>query len=289
MIAVLLAAGSALVYGVGDYCGGTAGKRAPVVAVALVAKVTAFPLLLVLTLLLGADRAPGVADLGWAALAGLTGVGAVVLFYRAMSAGAMAVVAPVTAAASAVLPVVVGIAVDGSPGVVPLAGVGCAIVAIVLVSAGGGRPADTGTVATPAKVAPALLGLSVVAGFGFGLFFVLLDRVDAGTGQWGLVAAQLAAIAALVVVSLARRTRLTVPRAALPLALAAGSFDTVANVLYVLANNGGQLALVAPLASLYPASTVVLALVLDHEKVRGWQLLGLGLAGTALALLAATG
>ncbi|WP_344650988.1 EamA family transporter [Cryptosporangium japonicum] len=277
---MLLAAGSALVYGVGDYCGGTAGKRAPAVAVTVVAKVSAFPLLLVITLLLGAETAPSAADLGWAALAGLAGVGAVVLFYKAMSAGAMAVVAPVTAAASAVLPVIVGILVDGSPGTVPLLGVGCAVVAIALVSAGGGRPAH---------VTPALVGLAVVAGVGFGLFFVLLDRVHPGTGQWPLVVAQVAAILALVVLSSVRRERMSVPRAALPFALAAGAFDTVANVLYVLANNSGQLALVAPLASLYPASTVVLALVLDREKVRGWQLLGLGLAGTALALLAATG
>ncbi|MFG1921525.1 EamA family transporter [Cryptosporangium sp. NPDC048952] len=284
MIPVLLAAGSALVYGVGDYCGGTAGKRAPAVAVTLVAKVFAFPLLLVLTLLLGADAVPGVADAGWAALAGLAGVGAVVLFYKAMSAGAMAVVAPITAAASAVLPVVVGIGVDGSPGVVPLIGVGCAVVAIALVSAGGGRPATTGAVVTPS-----LVGLSVVAGFGFGLFFVLLDRVDSATGQWPLVVAQVTAVVALVIVSLVRRERMSVSRAAVPFVLAAGAFDAVANVLYVLANNAGQLALVAPVASLYPASTVVLALVLDHEKVRGWQLLGLGLAGTALALLAATG
>ena len=284
MIAALLAAGSALVYGVGDYCGGTAGKRAPVVAVTLVAKLTALPLLLVITVLLGADAMPGVADVGWAALAGLAGVGGVVLFYKAMSAGAMAVVAPVAAAASAVLPVVVGVAVDGSPGVLPLVGIGCAVVAIALVSAGGGRPADAGAVVTPS-----LVGLAVVSGFGFGLFFVLLDRVEAGVGQWPLAVAQVTAIVALVAVSLSRRERMTVPRAAVPFALAAGVFDTVANVLYVLANNSGQLAIVAPLASLYPASTVVLALVLDHEKVRGWQLLGLGLAGTALALLAATG
>lgn len=289
MIPALLAAGSALVYGVGDYCGGTAGKRAPVVAVTLVAKGTALPLLLVLTVLLGADAVPGAADLGWAVLAGLAGVGGVVLFYQAMSAGAMAVVAPVTAAASAVLPVAVGIAVDGSPGVLPLVGVGCAVVAIALVSAGGGRTADTGALVTSQKVSSSLVGLAVVSGFAFGLFFALLDRVDAGVGQWPLVVAQVTAIVALVALSLFRRVRLTVPRAAVRFVLAAGVFDTVANVLYVLANNSGQLAIVAPLASLYPASTVVLALVLDHERVRGWQLLGLGLAGTALALLAATG
>ena len=174
---------------------------------------------------------------------------------------------------------------DGSPGIVPLIGVGCAVVAIALVSAGGGKSADT----TSRNVTPTLIGLSVVAGLGFGLFFVLLDRVDGRTGQWGLVVAQLAAVAALVAVSLVRRERMTISRAAVPFALAAGMFDTIANVLYVLANNSGQLALVAPVASLYPASTVVLALVVDHEKVRGWQLIGLGLAGTALALLATTG
>lgn len=284
MIPALLAAGSALVFGVADYCGGTAGKRAPVVAVTFVAKLSALPLLLALTLLLGAEHGLSVRDAGWSVLAGLAGVGGVVLFYKAMSAGAMAVVAPVTATASAVLPVVVGVAVDGSPGVLPLVGVGVAVVAVALVSAGGGRPADTRAIVTPS-----LLGLALVSGAAFGLFFVLLDRADPGTGQWPLVVAQAAALLALAGVSLTRRERLTVARLAVPFAVAAGAFDTIANVLYVVANNAGQLALVAPLASLYPASTVVLALVLDHERVRGWQFLGLGLAGTALALLAVTG
>ncbi|SHN26405.1 EamA family transporter [Cryptosporangium aurantiacum] len=279
MIPALLAAGSALVYGLGDYCGGTAGKRAPVLAVTLLAKLTALPLLLVLAVLLGAERAPDAADLGWAMLAGLAGVGGVVLFYEAMAAGAMAVVAPVTAAAAAVLPVIVGIAVDGSPGLLPLLGIGAAITAITLVSAGGGR----------LVLSTRLITLALVSGVAFGLFFILLDRASSEAGQWPLVAAQLAALVALVVVSVARRRPFTVARSAVPYALAAGAFDTIANVLYVVANNSGQLALVAPLASLYPASTVVLALVLDHERVRGWQLLGLGLAGTALALLAATG
>jgi uncharacterized membrane protein len=277
--AVLFAGVSALVYGVGDYCGGSAGKRAPVLAVTLVAKFAALPLLVAIALGLGAQRAPDLADAAWSTAAGLAGVFGVVLFYRAMSSGAMAVVAPVTAAATAVLPVIVGIAVDGWPGVVPLLGVVCAVVAIAMVSAGGGRVLLT----------PQLLGLALLSGLGFGLFFALLDRVHAGTGQWPLVIAQVAAAVALLVVGRFRRTPLTVPRNALPFALAAGAFDTIANVLYVVANNGGELALVAPLASLYPASTVVLALVIDRERVRGWQLLGLGLAGTALALLAATG
>ncbi|MFB9319890.1 EamA family transporter [Cryptosporangium minutisporangium] len=278
MIPALLAAGSALVYGLGDYCGGTAGKRAPVVAVTLLGKLTALPLLLVLTLLLGAERAPDAVDIGWAALAGLAGVGGVVLFYKAMAAGAMAVVAPVAAAAAAVLPVIVGIAVDGSPGLLPLLGIAAAIAAISLVSAGGGRLVLT----------PYLIGLALVAGAGFGLFFVLLDRIPSTVGHWPLVVAQLAGVTALVVVGVARRGSLTMSRGAVPFAVAAGAFDTVANVLYVVASSGGQLAVVAPLASLYPASTVVLALVLDHERIRGWQVLGLGLAGTALALLAAT-
>ena len=279
MTAALFAGLSALVYGIGDYCGGTAGKRAPVLAVTLVAKIIAMPLLVLVALVLGADRAPNLADAGWASAAGLAGVFGVVLFYRAMSTGAMAAVAPVTAAATAVLPVVVGIAVDGSPGVVPLLGIGLAVIAIALVSAGGGRVVLT----------PKLIGLALVSGLSFGLFFALLDRTRSGTGQWPLVVAQFAATVGLLVVGGARRMPLTVPRGALPYALAAGVFDTAGNALYVVANNGGQLALVAPLASLYPASTVLLALLIDRERVRGWQLLGLGLAGTALALLASTG
>ncbi len=66
----------------------------------------------------------------------------------------------------------------------------------------------------------------------------------------------------------------------------AGLFDVVANALYLGATQHGLLSIVAPVASLYPAATVLLALAIERERVRPVQLAGLGLAATALVLVA---
>jgi uncharacterized membrane protein len=60
-----------------------------------------------------------------------------------------------------------------------------------------------------------------------------------------------------------------------------------ANALYVLAVQRGDLSIIAPVASLYPVSTVLLAMLVDRERMRPVQLAGLGLAATALVLVAA--
>ena len=72
---------------------------------------------------------------------------------------------------------------------------------------------------------------------------------------------------------------------ALAWTLVAGPFDMTANALYLEATRSGDLSLVAPLAALYPVSTVILALVVDRERLRVLQLCGLGLALVALVLV----
>jgi drug/metabolite transporter (DMT)-like permease len=119
------------------------------------------------------------------------------------------------------------------------------------------------------------------------LFYVLLDRAGADAGVWPVCAARMASAACVVPAALVvLRGRLGVPRAVLPGALAAGVLDMTANVLFAVALTVGQLAVVAPVSSLYPASTVLLALLVDRERLRPRQYVGLGLAGAALALVA---
>ena len=56
---------------------------------------------------------------------------------------------------------------------------------------------------------------------------------------------------------------------------------------YLLATREGLLSLVAVITSMYPASTVVLATVLDHERLTRLQSIGLGLAVVALGTVTA--
>jgi drug/metabolite transporter (DMT)-like permease len=128
--------------------------------------------------------------------------------------------------------------------------------------------------------------MSVGAGLGFGTFFIGMGQASRHAGLWPLVGARIASIglvgAACIVTGrsfrLAPGTRRTVALA--------GVLDLTANALYLLAATRGLLSVVAVLGSLYPASTVVLAVVVLKERLSGAQLAGVALAGTAVALIA---
>ena len=286
MLFVALAGVSGLVWGVGDFAGGKATQRALPLPVAWVSKLASLPLLAVYLVWTYVPAHRG--SLGWGALAGVVGMVGVVVFYRALSAGAMTVVAPVTAVTSAAIPVVVGLVRGERPGAVALVGVTCALVAIALVSLAPGHPGQT------SPVTRGLVGLAVAAGASFALFFVFLAQANVAAGGdaglWPVGSAQLAALgagAALLAVRGARG-RQGWPRAtALRWALLAGPFDMTANALYLVATRYGDLSLVAPLAALYPVTTVLLALVVDRERLRVIQVVGLALALAALLLVSA--
>jgi drug/metabolite transporter (DMT)-like permease len=250
--------------------------------VAWVSKLVSLPLL---TVYLVATYVPPVpASLTWGALAGGFGMVGLMLFYRALSAGAMTVVAPVTAVTSAAIPVVVGL-VDGErPPAVRLAGVTCALVAIALVSLARPQPGQQ------VVVTPALVGWSVLSGAGFALFFVFTARAsDAAEGQaglWPIAASQLCGLLVGAVLLLALRPGHWPRDGALRWALLAGPLDMTANVLFLVAARQGDLSIVAPLGALYPVTTVVLAMLVDHERVRSVQVVGLALAVAALLLVA---
>lgn len=281
MLFVALAALSGLVWGVGDFAGGKATQGAAALPVAWLSKLVSLPLL---ALYLATTYVPVRPEsLGWGALGGAVGMVGMMLFYRALSAGAMTVVAPVTAVTSAAIPVVVGLIGGERPGALRLVGVGCALAAITLVSL---APARAGEISV---VTGRLIGLACASGVSFALFFIFLARAgDAAGGQaglWPIAASQASAlVVGALLLALLRpggwpRTR------SLRWALVAGPFDMTANAIYLVATRHGELSLVAPLAALYPVTTVVLALLIDHERVRARQIGGLALALVALLLV----
>jgi uncharacterized membrane protein len=290
MISLVFAIATAAVWGTADFCGGKASQRTSALTVSVLSKTASLPVL-ALALAVTPGR-PDAAALGWGALAGLFGMAGVILLYRGLAMGAMTIVAPVTAVTSALVPFGIGMATDGTPGVWPTVGAVCAIAAIALVSTGPGGDRSV--------VRAGVLGLALASGTGFGLFMTFLSRAGDGAGLWPLTTAQAAALTLGCVLGVrrpprdldwlrrsGRRWAVKITRESAAWAVAAGVLDLSANVLYVFATHtGGRLSVVAPVASLYPASTVLLALAVDREKIRPLQLAGLGLAATALVLVA---
>jgi drug/metabolite transporter (DMT)-like permease len=276
-VAVVLALLSALVYGTSDFLGGLSSRRASVFGVVALSQVVGLGALLLLLPWLGGPV--GAADLAWGVAAGLAGATGLVVFFRTLASGVMSVVAPVTAVTAAAVPVLVGLLGGNIVGPVAAAGIGLALVAVVLVSAEDGLSALRGLRLT--SLLPAL-----VAGAAFGVFFVLLDRTSTAAGLTPLVAARLASVALVVVIARTGHRRLRVSRAALPLVALSGVGDMSANALFLLATQQpGQLAITGVLASLYPVSTVVLAQLVLRERLAGAQLAGLGTAAAAVVLI----
>lgn len=275
---MVLAALSALVWGTGDYCGGRAARRTSALAVTVLSQAAGLPVVVVAVAVVGGVPHPSA--LGWGAVAGVAGFLGVLLLYRGLGSGSMVIFAPITAATAAVVPMGVGLVLGDRPGTLPLAGAAIAVIAIALVSASSPGEAGTG------RVSAGLVGLALSSGVLLGVFYSLVGKAGADSGMWPLVGVRLASVAVGLLTLAGTRTSVAMARSSLRWALVAGPFDVFANVLYLVAARHGMLSLVAPISSLYPVSTVLLAFFVDRERVRPAQLAGLGLAATALVLVA---
>jgi drug/metabolite transporter (DMT)-like permease len=277
--AVLLALGGAVSYGLSDFIGGITSRRTTAWPVAFLA--CAGALLGSVVLALARGGAPAPADFAWAALAGIgSGTGSGFL-YRGLAAGRMGVVAPVSAVGAAVLPVVVGVAGGERPRLLVWAGILVALPAIWLVS-------REGNDAEPVADSPAGSGLldGVLAGIGFGLLFAALGQVPGSAGYWPLVVTQIASMVALVVVASALHERWVPTDPTAWWGLVPGLLASLAVVCFLLATERGLLTVSAVLTSLYPAATVLLAVLVLHERIHRPQALGLGLCVVTVVCVA---
>ncbi len=75
-------------------------------------------------------------------------------------------------------------------------------------------------------------------------------------------------------------------RAGIPLAIACGVIDAIANTGLLLGVRIGELSVMAVLTALYPAGTIILAAVVLKERIAWLQYVGLVLAVAAGAMLA---
>ncbi|HVZ21772.1 MAG TPA: DMT family transporter [Vicinamibacterales bacterium] len=281
-----LALASAILYGAGDFFGGFTARRANTTAAVLVSQAAGL-LLLLLILPLLPHAALRARDLSWGVTAGLAGGVGVALLYRALAIGTMAVVAPVPAVCAGIVPVAAA-ALDGERvSRLSAAGIAVALVAIVLVS----RPREAGEPQPrrPSRRLPPGLLLAFASGVAIGIFFLALARTSGNGGMLPLVAARSASVALFAGVAVVTKARVRMAAPTALLALAGGSLDMTANALYLVATHHAALSITATLASLYPASTIVLARVVLGERLSVWQSVGIWLALGAIVLIVTGG
>lgn len=284
----LLALTAAGLYGVADFLGGFASKRASALAVLVLSELVSIATVLVaLRLLPDAHALP--ADYAWGAAAGLVGGGGLALFYKGLATGTMSVFAPIAAVTGIAIPVVVGLAIGERPGTLPLIGVGLAAIAIVCVSMTMTSEGPTGARTLRAAISRTALGSAVVAGIAFGFFYVLIQRASPSAGMWPLVAARVASVVGLGLLAVVTGRSLGAPRSAWGMIAATGFFDMVASICFLLALDRGLLSIVVTIASLYPAATMLLARFFLRERLGFVQVAGLVVATIAVVLITAGG
>jgi drug/metabolite transporter (DMT)-like permease len=280
VVPIVLAFACAVVYGVADYCGGSASRRAPALVVTITGQMASLIVGLVVVLIIGTPL-PGGRDMLWGATAGVASAVALSAFYYALSHGSMTVVSPVTAVTSAVIPVVYGLAAGERPGGLAYIGMVVAIVAVALVSGAVG----TRHVATRAST----ILFALLAGLGFAVIFIALGKTHSASGVWPLVSSRLTSVVLLGGFMVVTRRGVRGHMSAWRIAALAGTLDMSANFLYLLAVHRGLLSIVVVVVALYPVSTVVLAFGLDRERVSRSQAIGMALAFGSLVLVSLAG
>lgn len=273
---IFLALMAAGVYGVADYCGGRASRSVSPMTVTFVGQSAGLVVLLALVLISGVP-VPPTSDFIWGGIAGIAGSTGLLAFYKAMGSGFMTVVAPVSAVTATAVPVVIGLMTGERPGVLALCGIPVALVAIALVS---------DVLGPDHRRAPrSIVIMAFVSGATFGSLFVILGHTNDAGGLWPVVAMRFTSVPYMALVMFFMKRKPSEAKANLPVVVASGILDSIANGLYLLAVRHGLMSIVATINSFYPASTLLLATRVDKEKIHRSQGVGLALAVVALLFI----
>lgn len=270
---VIFGLAASLCWGIGDFSCGLASRRASASSVVIAAYAVGFVLLAGLALI-WKEAFPSPLDLFWGGLAGLAGVIGLIAFYSALSIGRMGIAAPVSAVLTASLPVLFSAFTQGLPSLLQVGGFVLALLAIGLIS----RTERT-------KGRPEGLGLALLAGCGFGCFFILISRASHTATFWPLATARLISVLFLFLLMRIRQQQIQPAMILTPLVLLAGVLDAIGNAFFVLATHSGRLDIAAVLSPLYPAATVLLAAIVLRERVTRIQGIGILLALVAVPLI----
>ena len=278
MLSILYGIASAATWGAGDFAGGLASRKLGAYRAVMYADF--FGLLLVgIVFVFYRESIPSLPVLVTSAIAGALGSVGLLILYYSLTQGQMSIAAPVSALFAAVLPVVVGAISEGLPKPLQFIGFAIALTSVWLISSG--NQTERFRLKHLAD-----LRLPILAGIGFGCYFIFIHYAVQGTAAilWPMIASRIAGTLLLFVVVLFRREPFAVARDAWGVVALNATLDLLGNFFYILASRAGRLDIAAVLSSLYPGSTVLLAWFFLRERIAPSQWIGIAAALLAIVL-----
>lgn len=271
----LLALSAAALYGVADFAGGLATRSISAWRVTVWSQIFGLPLLTISVVLLGYSHVTAT-DLLLGAIAGAFGLVGLILLYSALAAGSMSIVAPIIGVLAASVPVLWDVTNGGRVSTIQWVGIGIAILAVILLASHGSGSSITGRI----------LLQSVGAALAFAVFVIAMSETNEASGLWPLASARMVSVV-LGFIVLATTSTVTIPdRSLLRITAFVGNTEIAAGIALVLAVQRGPLGVNAVISSLYPAFTVLAALIVLRERPGHAQVVGIVLAIVAVMLLA---
>jgi uncharacterized membrane protein len=260
-------------WGTSDFVGGYAARRANAFVLTAIAHLSGL-MLMTAVALASHSPFPSRTTLVWALMGGLSGGGALAIFYRALSTGRMGLTAPVAAVLGAAIPTVFGMFREGLPEAAQAAGFALAAAGIWLIS----RSED--------DVPPEGIGMAALAGIGFAGFYLCIKQAGDGSAFWIAATSKVASSALTGLIVLIGRSAREISRRGVGFGLLAGSLDVIGSVLFIRASQTGRLDAAVVLSSLYPTVTVLLARLVLREHFTRWKALGMAAALLAVPMIA---
>ncbi|HEX8992983.1 MAG TPA: GRP family sugar transporter [Anaerolineales bacterium] len=277
MIAIAFGLISAAAWGAADFTGGIASRRTGAYQAVFYGEAAGLVVILVVALT-ASQSIPALSVWLLAMAAGAVGTSGLLLLYHSMTKGLMSIATPVSALLAALIPVLVGSILENPPGLLVILGFVFALGSVWLISQG-----QDGVKDVLAHIAD--LRLPLLAGIGFGIFFVLMHSATRHATYWPMVASRTGGMLLLVLYMALSRQPWIPAKSAYGMILMNGLLDVGGNLFYVLAGQLGRLDVAAVLSSLYPGSTLLLAWIFLKERLSRTQWTGVFAALVAIVLL----
>jgi drug/metabolite transporter (DMT)-like permease len=277
---ILLALFASFFIGISDFLGGTVSRTRSPLETSLVLLLATLATLVPIAFILGASDLTA-HDLGLGAVCGVTTAIADVGFFAALGHGRISIVAPISAAVTALLPAAAGIAEGNTLSTIARYGILCALLAIPLVAYETEDGAANADWSTTRQVL-----VSILCGVGFGFYFFCIGHTHRSSGLWPAATSLLVGIAVIATIA-ARRNELPTVASLSRLAVAGGVALGLADSALTIALQRGPLTVASVLGNLYPLVTIALGVTILGERVRLWHAAGIVLAVAGVAMIAA--